>query len=261
MLPPPSPPPPPPLSAAQTTPCRFAHNEHVHPHRAHFCTHTRPSSAPLPCLDSPPPLAAAPQVQQFYQQHNPSKLSEVPALLEKYRGREPELIAKLAQKYGAGGAGAVAGQQPQQGFGGTGGGFGQQQQQQQQQSSPFGQASASPFGAPVPSPFGQTPPQQAQPQPLGFGGGSGGLFQRPPTVSPLGGAPGGWGAPPTSNVAGGTPMGGVGVGMGMGGGLFAGSSPTPFGGNSGGGGGLFGQPAAAQPFGAAPMSGGFQRRF
>jgi hypothetical protein len=36
----------------------------------------------------------------FYQKHNPSKLSEVKSNLQKYAGKEKEMFAKLAQKYG-----------------------------------------------------------------------------------------------------------------------------------------------------------------
>ena len=35
----------------------------------------------------------------FYVKHNPTKLDEIPKLLEKYRGQEPELIRKLEKKY------------------------------------------------------------------------------------------------------------------------------------------------------------------
>ncbi|GFH51820.1 hypothetical protein CTEN210_08296 [Chaetoceros tenuissimus] len=36
---------------------------------------------------------------KFYQQHNPSKVGEVPKTLQKYQGREKELFEKLAKKY------------------------------------------------------------------------------------------------------------------------------------------------------------------
>jgi len=35
----------------------------------------------------------------FYQAHNPAKVSEVSSTLEKYKGKEPTMFAKLAQKY------------------------------------------------------------------------------------------------------------------------------------------------------------------
>lgn len=40
------------------------------------------------------------RVREFYRQHNPAKLSSVPEILEKYRGREQELLQKLQKQYG-----------------------------------------------------------------------------------------------------------------------------------------------------------------
>ena len=42
----------------------------------------------------------ADKVKAFYLQHNPSKLDEIPKLLEKYKGQEQELLRKLEKKYG-----------------------------------------------------------------------------------------------------------------------------------------------------------------
>jgi hypothetical protein len=39
------------------------------------------------------------RVEDIYQQYNPEKLNEIPRLMEKYRGRENELIANLEKKY------------------------------------------------------------------------------------------------------------------------------------------------------------------
>jgi uncharacterized small protein (DUF1192 family) len=39
------------------------------------------------------------RVEDIYQQYNPEKLNEIPRLMEKYRGRESELIANLEKKY------------------------------------------------------------------------------------------------------------------------------------------------------------------
>jgi hypothetical protein len=39
------------------------------------------------------------RVEEIYRSYNPSKLSEIPKLLEKYAGREEELIVKLEEKY------------------------------------------------------------------------------------------------------------------------------------------------------------------
>lgn len=45
-------------------------------------------------------VAMEERVRQFYQEHNPSKLASVPEILEKYRGREQELLLKLQKQYG-----------------------------------------------------------------------------------------------------------------------------------------------------------------
>ena len=39
------------------------------------------------------------RIREFYQQHNPSKLSELSHILEKYDGREEELLHKLQKQY------------------------------------------------------------------------------------------------------------------------------------------------------------------
>ena len=55
---------------------------------------SNPTSAPTP---APSFLE---QVSAFYLKHNPTKVEEIPKLLEKYRGQENELIRKLEKKYG-----------------------------------------------------------------------------------------------------------------------------------------------------------------
>lgn len=40
------------------------------------------------------------QVRKFYQEYNPAKLDDVPGLLEKYQGRESEILHLLHEKYG-----------------------------------------------------------------------------------------------------------------------------------------------------------------
>ena len=42
----------------------------------------------------------AQQVHTFYLKHNPTKVDEIPKLLEKYKGQEQELLRKLEKKYG-----------------------------------------------------------------------------------------------------------------------------------------------------------------
>eukprot|EP01032_Pedospumella_encystans_P011975 gene11975-13889_t len=68
------------------------------------------------------------RVQAIYSQHNPSKLSEIPQLMEKYRGRELQLIANLEKKYnidssnaGQGNNNMMGGAQASGGFGAFGG--------------------------------------------------------------------------------------------------------------------------------------------
>ena len=40
------------------------------------------------------------KVRRFYEKHNPAKVSEVPSIMEKWTGREHDLIAGLETKYG-----------------------------------------------------------------------------------------------------------------------------------------------------------------
>ena len=102
------------------------------------------------------------RVHEIYNQYNPSKISEIPTILQKYKGKEQELISKLEQKYGI--ASSAMGSNNSSAFGGSFGkgignnnnnnkpagvstfgsfsSFGQPQQQQQQQ-----QASSSLFGS------------------------------------------------------------------------------------------------------------------
>lgn len=46
-------------------------------------------------------LSFAQKVQKIFEQHNPAKLAEVPQLLERYSGREDELLRRLQAKYEA----------------------------------------------------------------------------------------------------------------------------------------------------------------
>jgi len=53
----------------------------------------------------PPPLPSRDSknykeiITALYQEHNPEKLNDIPALLEKYKGQEEEMIAKIKNKY------------------------------------------------------------------------------------------------------------------------------------------------------------------
>jgi len=44
-------------------------------------------------------LSPKERVERFYRQHNPDKMEAIPGLLEKYRGKEEQLYAKLMDKY------------------------------------------------------------------------------------------------------------------------------------------------------------------
>ena len=80
----------------------------------------------------------------FYEKYNPTKIHEIPKLLEKYKGQEQELIRKLEKKYGT--ATPVANT-----FGQNTATFGQSA------ATPFGaQSGGTPFGATGVTPFGAT---------------------------------------------------------------------------------------------------------
>jgi hypothetical protein len=57
------------------------------------------------------------RVREIYSQFNPTKIAEIPNLMQKYKGKEMELIQKLEQKYGAGQGQPAQQQQAQTGFG------------------------------------------------------------------------------------------------------------------------------------------------
>ena len=58
------------------------------------------TSISIPALTPAPAPSFLEQVSGFYLKHNPTKVEEIPKLLEKYRGQENELIRKLEKKYG-----------------------------------------------------------------------------------------------------------------------------------------------------------------
>ena len=53
-------------------------------------------------------LSIAAEMERIYAAHNPSKIAEIPSLLEKYRGRELEVVEGLRQKYSVGSAVVLA---------------------------------------------------------------------------------------------------------------------------------------------------------
>eukprot|EP01039_Chlorochromonas_danica_P000019 gene19-22_t len=54
------------------------------------------------------------RVEKFYRLHNPTKLGDIPQLMEKYKGKEQQLLANLEKKYGASSAAAAATPSPAQ---------------------------------------------------------------------------------------------------------------------------------------------------
>lgn len=191
------------------------------------------------------------RVQAIYAQYNPSKLAEIPSLMEKYRGRELQLVANLEKKYNIDHSTTTANS-------GAGGMFG---------SSPgAGAGTGGLFRSPNRGCFGASPEIGVS---TGFGAGMGGgsgpgaaassLFGRPPTAGAgaaagTGGLFGGLAAPSTQFGGTQQPQGSGGMGMSTGSGfgsttvLGGGGSSSGFGssvGSSfGGGGGLFGGGAA-----------------
>jgi len=157
---------------------------------------------------------------QFYQEKNPSKVTEVDKLLSKYNGKEEQMFRNLAKKYQLdpsvfGISAAAPTQAP--GFGSPAA------------TPAFGQASTMGGGA---SPFGQSPGGFGQPSPLG--GGNGMSNSKPPGQAFGSGSTSGFGASSASGF-----------------GSLAQSTPSPFGGQSSGFGTAppaFGSPS---PFGAA----------
>jgi len=107
------------------------------------------------------------QVIQIYQQYNPSKLSQVDANLNKYRGREQVLLQKLKKKYMSGNNNAFGstntggfGQQTNNNnntnaFGGGGGGFGSTTTNGGQNTG-FGASNTGGFGSTNTGGFGST---------------------------------------------------------------------------------------------------------
>ena len=162
----------------------------------------------------------------FYQQYNPSKMSDVDMVLQKYKGQEEKLFRNLAHKYNVDPVwfGLGPAPSPAPNMGGFGGGFGQ--------ASVLGSGSVFGGGNPAPAPaFGS---------PSGLGSNitfSGGFGSIPAPLS------GGFGASASGGFGGSTPAPAFG-------------NPSPFGGSTSGGG--FGSLAqqGGGGFGAS-SSGGF----
>ena len=178
----------------------------------------------------------------FYQQHNPSKLSDVDMVLQKYKGQEEKLFRNLAHKYKLDPSvfGLSQTSNPTATSGGLVGGFGQASQ--------LGGGDAFGGGTPSPAPFFGSASAHSTNSAFG-GGGFGGSTPTPAAT--------GFGASPSGGFGSTAPVPGFGSHSTFG-------SPATVGGfgslakQSGGG---FGTPAAggfggASPFGA-PSSGGF----
>lgn len=162
--------------------------------------------------------------------HNPTKLDEIPKLLEKYRGHEDELIRKLEKKYGI--------SSPVASVFNANRGFGTQAPQTGQMNQTFGNTTS--FGGNTTS-FGGS--NQFNPAPTTQFGNS--------TGSPFGGTAGPGGSPfgATAGPATGSPFGSTAATMG-----------SPFGGTAGPGGSPFGVtagPTTGSPFGNAAGTSSF----
>ena len=57
------------------------------------------SEAMMPSSPAAGGVSIADYVTDFYARNNPSKLEDVPYILEKYKGKETELLAKLDNQY------------------------------------------------------------------------------------------------------------------------------------------------------------------
>lgn len=203
-------------------------------------TAAAPQPSPFGSTSAPPPAMPGPGTSQqsfqgrnprdlllqFYQQKNPSKISEVDKVLQKYRGNEEQLFRNLAKKYSmdpsvfglsagpASAFGAATGAPSPGGFGASPGGFGQQSLLSS--SSPFGQSGG--FGQPSALGGGSMP--QAGGPTFGssagstFGGGSsfGALASSPspfgsPSPGGFGSAGPGFGSPSQGGFGGASPFG------------------------------------------------------
>jgi len=59
------------------------------------------AAAPVPAASSSAPVKTTEErITEIYTLHNPAKLPDIPRILEKYKGSEVELLAKLEQQYG-----------------------------------------------------------------------------------------------------------------------------------------------------------------
>ncbi|KAL7533031.1 hypothetical protein ACHAXR_004998, partial [Thalassiosira sp. AJA248-18] len=209
-----------------------------------------PSPTPFATAPAPSPFATAPApspfakevksndtgaakhdyhhlLTKFYQKHNAQKIPEVAKTLEKYKGREPEMFAKLAQKYKTSNPLDETASTPAPSSAGSSFGFGNMNASLGASKSPFGGGGGgenkSPFGSTTAPPSGASTTSSATTAPAAnisaFGGGE--------NKSPFGAAPA---ASATANSP-----------------FSSTSGPSPFGGTSGGS-AFGGAPATATPF-------------
>lgn len=71
--------------------------------KASIATTTTPLGTPQKAAQAPltpaAPLSIEDEIRSLYEKHNPSKLSEIPALLEKHKGKEQQLLERIRKKY------------------------------------------------------------------------------------------------------------------------------------------------------------------
>ena len=194
------------------------------------------SSAPVNSLSNINQIQQ--RVQAIYSQHNPSKLSEIPQLMEKYRGRELQLIANLEKKYNIDSSNAgqannnmMGGAQPGGGFGA----FGGNNAAHSGTSTGFGQASqlggtGGLFGAQGGMTMGNNNPS------TGFGGMNMGQNNNNSNITTSPGGSSLFGRP--AGAA--TGFGNTGINTSMNNSMSSGATPTGFGAPSGAGSSVFG---------------------
>jgi len=191
---------------------------------------------------------------EFYQKHNAQKMAEVTKTLEKYKGKEPEMFAKLAQKYKT--SNPLDDKPAPPSPAGTSFGFGNMTASLGASKSPFGGGeNKSPFsstasvssGASVSTKSSATTAPTSNTSAFGGGGENKSPFGTTPANSPFSSTPA---APaPANSPFSSTPSSAFGSGVG--------SAPSPFGGSSGGS--AFGgaaPPFSSSAFGSTPAASG-----
>ncbi len=97
------------IQSADTQPLLSKNSVEVKPSTIHPSSVSNTAAKPLSATHPPPSLGLNPpksksveqRVRMFYERYNPSKISSIPSILEKYKGKEQELLEKLRKQYNA----------------------------------------------------------------------------------------------------------------------------------------------------------------